>query len=73
MTEQQTAPAVRNQALVDTAIAQRDAAMNQVCELTADLAVARARIAELEQAAGQLAALEARITELEQQLPQAEA
>lgn len=45
----------RDQALLNTAIAQRDAAMNHIVELTADLVVA----------SGRIAALEARIAELE--------
>lgn len=60
-----TQPVTRDNVLVQALIEQRNAAMNQLASTLADLEVAKARIAELEQAGERLKALEEKITALE--------
>lgn len=60
-----TQPVTRDNVLVQALIEQRNAAMNQLASTLADLEVAKARIAELEQAGERLKALEEKIAALE--------
>lgn len=55
----------RDQALVDALLLQRNEALNKLADANADLAVARARIAELESATERLKALEEKIAKIE--------